>query len=369
MPISERDFALLQEEVKCLRKKFSSTISTSGGYIDGSLTAPGSSVYPNSYYEDCGCVASEIVLQDQNVICSQESDEGYYGIGDLIGAVPDIGGVFSFDAVNGVYYLPPDSSTWDNRNTGLASTHLNHGVVDPWWYRKADANEDNIIIWQVGQGRIMRSPNAGRDYWQTKTPANLPSTSVTTGQIEFIQIIPDLFVQSKFYVLAKWLENGVYQAGLAKTTNDGQTWDWISLTYDSASQTIPLWGCQSNGPGNLLYVTAWRDGELSLLKLNNDPTITISSSYSLGSCTHEEYTRAWYIASPYSPVDGSEVFVFGRINDPFTLGLSHIIKSTDEALNWSVIENTWGEDWCGSFKTSMLDEGNNRVYYSVRNVR
>jgi hypothetical protein len=371
MAVSERDLALLWEEVKCLRKKISGTVSTSGGYTD-QLTSPGSSVYPNSYYDGCECIDKATIQPDPDTTCPTEADEGYTGLGD-IATPPNFGDVFIFDAVSGVFALEKDSEAWENRNIGLVSTQLEHGCVDPWWYRKATANRNSVILWQCGAARLLRTPNSGKKYWQNRTPSDLPNSAEQLSDITFKQIMPNQFRQNEFITLVVYQDAETsWNTAIARTRDDGITWSWTHLAYDSADQVKGIWMTYGGNRGSLIYVTLWQEisgvGRLALMKLNNDDTITISSTYEMGNATYFEMSNYIYTASPYGPVDGTEIFVYGRMNNPQSLGLSHIIKSTNEGLDWSMIENTWDEDWCGSFKTSFKS-GSSRHYYSVRNLR
>lgn len=366
MPVNERDIALLQEELRCLREKMSMMVSQAGGYTD-QLTSPGSSVYPDEYREDCGCIDVQVYGADPAGFCQTDGGrETETGVGDLVKdaySPGDIQGLFMWDAVNGVFYKPPDSNTWENRNTGLATVALEHGCLDVWWYRKQTPTDDAAILYRVGTGKVMMTTNAGRIGWVDRTPT--PPDGYTSGQITYIQIISDPFTQNVFYVLA----TDGSRTWIVKTTDNFQSTQWLDITeYNGVSLRIPLrMALKGNGAG-VIWVTTWGDGELRAVKLNNGSPITVSSEYNFGA------TDRWFVdnyyewMAPASQVDSNSVWFYGRASDPAGLGLSHIIRTDDDGSSWEVVENSWGMDWCGSFKVSLAS-GGERNFYSVRNVR
>lgn len=367
---SDRDFALLQEEVKCLRKKISTLVSSSGGYVNGPLTAPDSSLYPDSYLSNCGCVDVETELPDPLGICNPQ-DEGLTSLGDLGVVANDVvnnpyGYMIQFDNLCGVRFLDPSTENWENRNTGLSDVTLEHGCLDVWWYRKAVPNADNAILWRVGAAKILRSDNAGRTYWQVRTP-DAPS-GVSLSNIVFKQIASDPFNQNHFFVTAE-TNTAPYRTWIVKTTDDGQTWSWLEITtYNGVSQRRPIWLHQSGGGGPLLWVTTWADDNLTVVKINNDPTLTISAEYTFNAATWWEVENKFEILSPISAVDTSTIWFYGRATNPQSLGLSHIIKTTDDGLSWDAVEQGFGNDWVGGMKVGMAESGK-RNFYHVRNKR
>jgi hypothetical protein len=363
MEITNRDWQLVQEELKCLRTKLSSTVGTSGGYTDV-ITSPGSSVYPDNYFEDCECVDIETFTPDPTLANCGVDEGGDTSLGDFAGNVV-FGGLFEFDAINGVFYLPPDSSNWENRNTGLSDTRLSHGCKDLWWYRKKTLSEDNIILWRTSLATVLRSENAGRSSWNIKTPT--PPTGVSISQINFKQIISDPFRQNTFYILAE--EFVQKRTFLVRTQDDGVNWAWTELTtYNGVTQRKPIWMCTNGNGGNLIWVSTWGDNLLRVLKINNDPTPTISAEYSMGAASEWEAANYFETLSPISQVDTNTVWFYGRASNPQSLGLTHIMKTVDEGLNWVAVEQSWGDDWCGSMKVS-LENGGSRKVESVRNKR
>lgn len=364
MAISDRDFALLQEEVKCLRQKLSNTVGTSGGYTDV-LTSPGSSVYPNSYTENCDCV--NVVAEEPDATlgsCSTGDDAtSDNNLGDMADDIVNtpVGGLFAFDADSGVFYLPPGSSTYQNRNTGLADTTLEHGCKDVWWYRKKSPNEDYTILWIVGRARVMRSDTAGRSGWTAMTPP--PPTGTSINNVVFKQIISDPYKQNTFWILA--VDTLHQKTWVVSTVDDGVNWNWFDLTnYNSVAHRVGIWMAIGGPAGALLWVTTWGDDQLRVLKLNADNPPTISAEYPMGSATLWDVENYFEILSPAVALDSNKVYLFGRATNPQGLGLCHIISSANEGVSWSMVENTWSDDWCGAIRIGLSDD-----VYAVRNLR
>lgn len=365
--VSSRDFALLQEEVKCLRAKLSTTLNNQGGYGE-TITSPGSSVFPDSSFTNCTCVNVQVQYPNPTLPnCSTDDSGDDVSLGDFAGDFQNepFGGNFVFDVVNGVFYLPPNETVYENRNIGLSDVSLRHGCKDVWWYKKKTPSQDNIILWRVGQSKILRTENAGRSGWNIKTP-DAP-TGYSLSNITFKQIISDPFRQNTFLVLA---ESEVHKKTfLIKTVDDGINWTWTELTtYNSVVKRLPIWMCINGNGGNLIWISTWGDDKLRMLKINNDPTPTISAEYNMGDASEWEMDNYFETISPISQVDTNTVWFYGRASNPQSLGLTHIFKTDNEGLSFQAIEQSWGLDWCGSFKASLEDDGN-RNYYSVRNVR
>lgn len=365
--VNSRDFALLQEELKCLRTKLASTLNTTGGYT-GVITSPGSSVFPNDYFTDCDCTSVSTDHHDPTAVnCSVDDSNDRVGLGDLANDFQNnaFEGLFVFDAINGVFYLPPQTNNYENRNTGLSDVTLEHGCKDVWWYKKMTPSEDNVIIWQVGDARILRSDNAGRSGWFAKTP-DAP-TGYSLSNIRFVQIVSDPFRQNTFLVLAEEIVQK--KTFLLKTPDDGTTWTWVDLTdYNSVSERKPIWMTVNGNGGSLVWITTWGDNKIRLLKVNNDPTPTISAEYDMGDATEWDTDNYFEVLSPVSQVDTNFVWLFGRASNPQGLGLTHILRIEDDGLNFFAVEQSWGDDWCGSLQVSLAS-GSDHILTSVRNYR
>lgn len=349
MAQTDRDYRLLKEELDCLRKKFRNTVSTAGGYVDGSLTAPGSSLYPNSYYENCDCASVETIVPDPLDVCPAGVDSGEESsLGDLAENVR-IGGAFAFDALAGVFYKAPGESIWNSRNTGLSNTTLNHGVLDYWWYRKTTPKEENVILWTCGNGYIRKTKNAGINNWTSITPSN-------SSNVKFIQVESDPFNQNHFYVLGTTGNNTV----IYKTTNDGTGWTSVDITnYNSAVIRKPIWMSVSSSN---IWITTWTDNKLALLKLSNSGTPAVTNEYNLGTTYEIDMYKKIFIAMPKCSLDDpNTVYVYGRIN--YSLGLAHIMKTINGGSDWTIVENSFGADWVGSLKIGI----DNQISY-IRNT-
>lgn len=352
MAVSDLDYKLLQEELRCLSKRFKNTLSTAGGSV-GPITSPGSSVYPNEYFQDCNCVSVETQTPNPVDVCPSDPELGGVGLGDLGNSAQlnKIGGVFSWDPVNGVFYKSPGEDIWENRNTGLSSTNLNHGTLDYWWYRKASPREENAVIWSCGDGFIRYSNNAGTYSWKDVTPFD-------SDDVQFIQIASDPFNQNYFYALATTGNNCL----LYKTVDNGTNWTVTDLTdYNSVTKRIPIWLSVGSRAG-FLWITTWGDNKIRLLKVSNSESLTASEEFDLGACLEIDFYRKVFVAMPKCALDNPNIiYIYGRINDN-NLGVCHILKTENSGTNWSVVENSFGSDWVGSLKIGI----DNQISY-IRN--
>lgn len=374
MATTERDLALIQEELRCLRGRFRTTISTAGGTIpSGSITVPGSSVFPDSYFDNCECAGVNVVNPDPLDICPP-TENGITSLGSLAGSGGDTDnnnplsrGIYVFDAVAGVYFRNPKTDVWDSRNTGLSDITLNHGGTDPWWKSRTDGNaETSAILWTCGDGRVLRSATAGLGGWEDVTPTS------TITNLKYLQILADPFKKKRFYTIG-W-DKSSNRAFLYKTENDGQSWTEEELTtFNSANERIPIWMALSGNGGSTLFLTTWyKNGtteELDLIKITTN-SLSPLTSLGLGATTELEYKRKIFTASPATPLDDeASVFLFGRMFDPDSLGVAHVVKSTDGASTFAVEVNDWGADWAGSMKVSTADGSGQHKYYAMRNAR
>lgn len=372
MATTERDLELIQEELRCLRQRFRSTVSTAGGAIpDGSLSVPGSSVFPDSYFEDCECAGINVVNPDPIDICPP-TENGLAALGDLAGVTEDDDepldhGIYVFDAIVGVYYRDSDTDSWDSRNTGLSDITLNHGIVDAWWKSRTDGNSStSAILWTCGNGFVRRSVTGGLGGWTTVTPTS------TVSDLTYVQVYSDPFKKKRFYTVG--FDESTRRSFLYKTEDDGQTWEEVELTtFNSATQRIPIWLTLSGNGGESIFLTTWHtDGStprLDIVKITAS-TLAALTSISLGDTTKLEYDNIIYIGSPATALDDEAlVYIYGRMENPDGLGLAHIIKSEDGGATYSVEESSWGTDWAGSMVVSLEDSGGDHNYYAVRNSR
>ena len=74
--------------------------------------------------------------------------------------------------------------------------------------------------------------------------------------------------------------------------------------------------------------------------------------YALGASSAAQILSNEYTAFPFAVGGdaGAEiVYVFGRMNNPFSLGDPvHIIKTENGGTTWEVVENSWGADFCST---------------------
>ena len=364
MPFSDRDIALMAEELKCLRNKLNSTINNAGGYAD-QIISPGSSVWPDSMFDNCSCVDVEVQNPSPTLPnCSVDNANDDVSLGDFANDTL-FNGNFVFDALNGVFYMAPDDFGYDNRNVGLTDVTLRHGCKDVWWYKKKTPSQDNVILWRVGEAKILRTENAGRLGWNIKTPDAPEGYSLS--DITFKQIVSDPFRKNTFIVLAEIeVQKKTF---LVKTEDDGVTWVWLELTtYNGVSQRLPIWMCINGNGGSLIWISTWGDNKLRLLKVNNDPAPTVSAEYDMGNASEWDMDNFFQTISPISQVDTNSVWFYGRASNPAGLGLTHIFRTDNDGGSFSAVEQSWGLDWCGSLKVSLAS-GSNRNLYSVRNTR
>lgn len=112
-----------------------------------------------------------------------------------------------------------------------------------------------------------------------------------------------------------------------------------------------------------VYITGCDGSELLLFDYDV-PALTLYASYSLGNATFAEVAAGTWSAYPLVLFGSDDVFyVYGRMEDPDSLGISHIIKSITAGVTFTQIVGNWGTDHCGSF----LVEGN-QFMYAIRNT-
>ncbi len=360
----EADLVLLQDELNCLKKKYQKTVTTSGGHMS-SLTAPGSSVYPDEYYEECECDTPYVYQTYGTPPCPTSADAGQGSLGDLGGKIVNpaegrgIGGLFVFDAIRGVFYKAPDSELYENRNGGLEFDDLEHGIVDPWWWKKQDPSQDGVILWTCGRGYVRRSINSGKT-WTDVSPI------WGNRGIKYSQVIPDIFSQNTFYVVSGGY-TGTY-INIHKTQDNGVNWETHEIRYQNVEDREPIWAELSGINANHLWLTTWCPYEAyELFKIN---TITFDIDYYKIVCgaTYDDRRNHTIITHPHCPIDSTDLYLYGRMGTVFEEidELSHIVKYDGE--EYTVIEDSWEYDWVGSLRTSLMNENGDRNFYTVRNV-
>lgn len=274
------------------------------------------------------------------------------------------------------YYAPGIEQAWERRVQGLIDPDqlaFKDVIKDPWSTFKQGYNPDNVIVWGSGLGFLSRSKNSGRN-WNDRTaylsqPNGNPSwpnetgTAITSQSI--IRLQADIFNEDRLYALASWQYTGsAWHGAIAKST-DGFDFNWFNIT--GSSQIRPLGMSMDNGNGQSLYITTWENVGTGTLYLNrfNISDMSLADKISLGEVSASDMDAQSFFAHPFNRNNqANEIYIFGRMNAPqgFT-GTVHILKSISGGAtgSWSVIENTWGTDKCGSFGAD-IDEN----YYAVR---
>lgn len=96
--------------------------------------------------------------------------------------------------------------------------------------------------------------------------------------------------------------------------------------------------------GDYCWSTIW-DGSDLLLQKRNIEDLLIQEEINLGTCApvELEVNYAAYVVA----YDDNTVYVFGRMNDPQSLGdPSHIITTTDGGSSWALVQGGWAADFC-----------------------
>lgn len=266
----------------------------------------------------------------------------------------------------------------------LDTTTVHHGTVDKWWHKKA-GNYDpaNIITWLAAAGHIYKKVGLTAAKVDL-TPASGPADdwgdgAPSPGDIDWIQIESDPFLEDRLYVLARYQNAGRWRGWLAYTISDWSTTTYLKL-YDGSppgtSEVKPLWMAIT---GRYILVTTWEDDtvdqRLRLLVFDRD-TPAFDSKYHLGDCTEAELDAFDKFAFPVATVEydlnePSAVapwHIAGRIDSPTLTGLSasvyHVVKNIDGT--WVSVEDSWGTDYCAGLKVGPLINESEREYAAAR---
>lgn len=282
---------------------------------------------------------------------------------DVPGSLPAL---VSFSSV---YYRDEDDAGWTQLNTGS----YNHGAVDPWWKVKEQTTDPHSLIWWgVGEaGLVARTRGvAGSpvDLTPVSNPPNTWSdgTAPTVAGLSLIQVLPDTWIESRFYILARMQFSGNWRGWLLATSDDGNSYSYVTL-YNGVTlpgQVRPLWAAVN---GSHLLVTVWTSSNnLRLLKYNPS-TLAYVSEYTLGSSTLAELDANTYVARPATAIDDDDLwYVYGRMNAPQALANpEQVIVTDDSGASWASFEAGWGANYCKSLAVGTLS-GSNRDYWAVR---
>ncbi len=172
-----------------------------------------------------------------------------------------------------------------------------------------------------------------------------------------------LILNSPSLVVQLW--NGQLIPVFPERTGLGASFFGVQTTYTWV-EAKSLGVSVGKGDGSVAYITYWfKDGSGSILRVANvDVSALFMTAVSLGLASLAEVEAKIYVAYPVN-LDGSNasVYVFGRMNDPESLGNpAHIIKSVSSGSSWSLIEGAWSTDVAGAMLSASAS------LYAVRNT-
>lgn len=109
------------------------------------------------------------------------------------------------------------------------------------------------------------------------------------------------------------------------------------------------------GSGLVFGVTFWNQTEQRLeLSIRDITDLSETTLIELGSATESQLDANTYVAYPLAGWgDDSFFYVFGRMNNPHSLGTSQIIYTDDAGITFYLIEGSWGSSYCGSLVTDF----------------
>ncbi len=115
--------------------------------------------------------------------------------------------------------------------------------------------------------------------------------------------------------------------------------------------------------GSKAWVTANVNNQLHLVEFAL-PALTRTNNELLGDATFAETAAKSYLCYPFVPYGLEDtVYVFGRMNDPASLGNPvHIIKTVNGGTSFTLVEGNWLFDHCGALAVTQLDE-----IFAIRN--
>jgi hypothetical protein len=135
---------------------------------------------------------------------------------------------------------------------------------------------------------------------------------------------------------------------------DSSGTDLSFMTLAGVDQIKSLGMSISKGSGGYLYVSAWVPDELIVL-IYELPSLTQLDVLSFGAATEAEMEADTYTAKPCaSRINDNVCYLYGRLNNPASLGLCHIVRTVNAFSNLSVVESGWGGDHCSAFVEGPL---------------
>jgi hypothetical protein len=161
------------------------------------------------------------------------------------------GSLFSFDNVNGCWFLGPNASDWLERNGDLAGVDILDlwGGTDPWWQsRQGSGHPDDAILLKCNASGIFLSKDGGQT-WAEVTPATNPPnawndpTPPTASTVTYGGAVSHPVTTGEHFAFANWQEgvNSKWRAWLLHTTNDGGSWDWYPLGNNYLDGQVGIW--------------------------------------------------------------------------------------------------------------------------------
>jgi hypothetical protein len=128
----------------------------------------------------------------------------------------------------------------------------------------------------------------------------------------------------------------------------------------------PLGLSIGKGAGDRVYVTYWDETNLRLGDYDL-PAVTEFASYDLGAVTESELNNGTYLANPFAGIgDDDWVVVYGRMNDPYSLGApTYVLESDDGGATAAIVttDATWTSGECSALW--MEPDG---IMYAIRDL-
>jgi hypothetical protein len=140
----------------------------------------------------------------------------------------------------------------------------------------------------------------------------------------------------------------------------------------------PVWADVGSENGDVVWLTVWKEApdsstNLYLQKRSADD-LTLIEEIVLGNCTMEQLEARTFFALPMTPLGDEETcYAAGRMDEPYKNseetheGIVHVLVTRDGGSTTEVVEEGWGDDYCGAFQAAELKNGQ-RVLVAIRNV-
>jgi hypothetical protein len=226
------------------------------------------------------------------------------------------------------------------------STELN--PFDPWLYQ-IDSDEFGLVFWDGDEGYTCAAMSILR------ATVNLTSGTMVVDDIcnRWLDYNTNCFILSYSSSYFIHMENLNQEAYLRD----------VYFSCLAGGEALGLGLGIGRSSGNKVWVTIGNGTTLELLEVAL-PGLTISQRISLGSASISEVVGRDYLAYPYIPFGYDDaVYVFGRMNDPQSLGNpAHVIRTINGGTSFTLIENGWGFDYCGAYRIGL-----DGVSFAIRN--